>query len=213
MSVACGVFSRRPRGRQDHEKSVNRTIDLHGFRQVSARQCQRLFGRAESGQTTWWSDAANRPDHRGRGYSPPDRRAGAHPVSGKLRPLPVFSVRLTGPPGVSNSRTNPDTSFRENGRDVHFAAPWALFVSNHRVLIGGPAHPNKKGPLRDPLSLAERAGFEPAIRFHVYTLSRRAPSTTRTPLRNRSVARQGYSGVEGSPAVPRSPWAVRGTTV
>ena len=31
--------------------------------------------------------------------------------------------------------------------------------------------------------LAERAGFEPAIRFPVYTLSRRAPSTTRPPLR------------------------------
>ena len=30
--------------------------------------------------------------------------------------------------------------------------------------------------------LAERAGFEPAIQFPVYTLSRRAPSTTRTPL-------------------------------
>jgi hypothetical protein len=29
---------------------------------------------------------------------------------------------------------------------------------------------------------AERAGFEPAIPFQVYTLSRRAPSTTRTPL-------------------------------
>jgi hypothetical protein len=31
--------------------------------------------------------------------------------------------------------------------------------------------------------MAERAGFEPAIRFPVYTLSRRAPSTTRPPLR------------------------------
>src|SRR6478736_274294 len=30
--------------------------------------------------------------------------------------------------------------------------------------------------------LAEGAGFEPAIRFPVYTLSRRAPSTTRPPL-------------------------------
>ena len=29
---------------------------------------------------------------------------------------------------------------------------------------------------------AERAGFEPAIAFPLYTLSRRAPSTTRTPL-------------------------------
>jgi hypothetical protein len=32
------------------------------------------------------------------------------------------------------------------------------------------------------VDLAERAGFEPAIPFRVYTLSRRAPSTTRTPL-------------------------------
>ena len=30
--------------------------------------------------------------------------------------------------------------------------------------------------------VAEGAGFEPAIRFPVYTLSRRAPSTTRPPL-------------------------------
>ena len=31
--------------------------------------------------------------------------------------------------------------------------------------------------------VAEGAGFEPAIRFPAYTLSRRAPSTTRPPLR------------------------------
>ena len=31
--------------------------------------------------------------------------------------------------------------------------------------------------------VADRAGFEPAIRFPVYTLSRRAPSTTRPPVR------------------------------
>ena len=31
--------------------------------------------------------------------------------------------------------------------------------------------------------MAERAGFEPAVRFPVHTLSRRAPSTTRPPLR------------------------------
>src|SRR5208337_444235 len=30
--------------------------------------------------------------------------------------------------------------------------------------------------------MAEGAGFEPAIRFPAYTLSRRAPSTTRPPL-------------------------------
>src|SRR5271165_3809936 len=32
--------------------------------------------------------------------------------------------------------------------------------------------------------MAEGAGFEPAIRFPAYTLSRRAPSTTRPPLRD-----------------------------
>lgn len=39
-------------------------------------------------------------------------------------------------------------------------------------------------------NLAERAGFEPAIRLTVYTLSRRAPSTTRTPLHATSSVRQ-----------------------
>ena len=33
--------------------------------------------------------------------------------------------------------------------------------------------------------LAEGAGFEPAIRFPVYTLSKRAPSATRPPLRRK----------------------------
>ncbi len=33
-------------------------------------------------------------------------------------------------------------------------------------------------------SFAERKGFEPSMRFPAYTLSRRAPSTTRTPLFN-----------------------------
>jgi hypothetical protein len=35
-------------------------------------------------------------------------------------------------------------------------------------------------------SLAERAGFEPAIPLPVYTLSKRAPSTARPPLRVRA---------------------------
>ena len=35
--------------------------------------------------------------------------------------------------------------------------------------------------------MAEEAGFEPAIRFPVYTLSRRAPSTTRPPLHWRAI--------------------------
>ncbi len=35
--------------------------------------------------------------------------------------------------------------------------------------------------------MAERAGFEPAIPLRAYTLSKRAPSTTRTPLRVNNV--------------------------
>jgi hypothetical protein len=31
--------------------------------------------------------------------------------------------------------------------------------------------------------VAERAGFEPAVRLPLHTLSKRAPSTARTPLR------------------------------
>ena len=37
---------------------------------------------------------------------------------------------------------------------------------------------------QDASGMAEGAGFEPAIRFPVYTLSRRAPSTARPPLRD-----------------------------
>ena len=36
--------------------------------------------------------------------------------------------------------------------------------------------------------MAERKGFEPLVRFLVHTLSKRAPSTTRTSLRLESVA-------------------------
>ena len=39
--------------------------------------------------------------------------------------------------------------------------------------------------------LAEREGFEPSIRFPVYTLSKRAPSATRPPLRGRPCGRRG----------------------
>src|SRR5690606_20512118 len=38
--------------------------------------------------------------------------------------------------------------------------------------------------------VAEREGFEPSIRFPVYTRSRRAPSTTRPPLRDSDAANE-----------------------
>ena len=34
--------------------------------------------------------------------------------------------------------------------------------------------------------MAEGEGFEPSIRFPAYTLSKRAPSATRPPLRNQA---------------------------
>ena len=37
-------------------------------------------------------------------------------------------------------------------------------------------------------NMAERAGFEPAIRLPAYTLSKRAPSATRTPLQMSNLA-------------------------
>lgn len=41
--------------------------------------------------------------------------------------------------------------------------------------------------------MAEEVGFEPTIRFHVYTLSKRAPSAARTLLREdeREILSQG----------------------
>ena len=59
---------------------------------------------------------------------------------------------------------------------------------------------NNKCPLSGALLIlfAERAGFEPAIPFRVYTLSRRAPSTTRTPLQKNSVL-NAFSVGDGPP--------------
>ena len=53
-----------------------------------------------------------------------------------------------------------------------------------------------------PGVLAEGAGFEPAIRFPVYTLSRRAPSTARPPLQ-----RALHISSEGEAIAPAAPRA------
>src|SRR3712207_2720996 len=88
--------------------------------------------------------------------------------------------------------------------------------------MGQPKILNRCGALRDSLAaekffcnrdlgLAEGEGFEPSIRFPVYTRSRRAPSTTRPPLRRlRRSARHCFverseSALRTSPA--RSPLA------
>src|SRR5713101_192128 len=43
--------------------------------------------------------------------------------------------------------------------------------------------------------MAEREGFEPSIEFPLYTLSKRAPSTTRPSLRAREVLQSQYSAL------------------
>src|SRR5205823_2289761 len=59
-----------------------------------------------------------------------------------------------------------------------------ILPGKHRAV-----HPHPLGLLKHPKSLrtskalAERAGFEPALPFRVNTLSKRAPSATRPPLR------------------------------
>src|SRR5690606_6147156 len=59
----------------------------------------------------------------------------------------------------------------------HFASPTTKTLGKGPIL-GIVGHPL----LRDGV-VAEREGFEPSRRFPAYTLSRRAPSTTRPPLR------------------------------
>jgi hypothetical protein len=45
--------------------------------------------------------------------------------------------------------------------------------------------------------MAEGAGFEPARRLHAYTLSKRAPSATRPPLRCSHATPTLWKGAEG----------------
>ena len=56
--------------------------------------------------------------------------------------------------------------------------------------------------LKFRLVKAERAGFEPAIELPLYTLSRRAPSATRTPLHE---GRQKYNL---APELAESKWTL-----
>ena len=42
---------------------------------------------------------------------------------------------------------------------------------------------NCNSMILEAVELAEREGFEPSVEFPLHTLSKRAPSTTRPPLR------------------------------
>ncbi len=56
--------------------------------------------------------------------------------------------------------------------------PWLSSLVAQAYVLFGFAQAYEKSA-----EVAERAGFEPAIELPLYTLSRRAPSTTRPPLR------------------------------
>ena len=51
--------------------------------------------------------------------------------------------------------------------------------------------------------MAEREGFEPSVRFHVHTLSRRAPSTTRTSLHKMEIYNIVRRYCKANSALPR----------
>ena len=83
------------------------------------------------------------------------------------------------------------------------------FVEPTGVLTPSPSRRRNSRGLDDlnTLELAERGGFEPPKRgLDAYTLSRRAPSTTRTPLRwNRTVALRRWSWPTGCSGRPTRP--------
>jgi integrase/recombinase XerD len=54
-------------------------------------------------------------------------------------------------------------------------------------VLGKPANNNSYRVDSDELKMAERVGFEPTLEFPLNTLSKRAPSTTRPPLRDESL--------------------------
>ena len=109
--------------------------------------------------------------------------------------LSRFARRLSDPgaracrPARHDRRKRLPPTLDHGGRNIWWSGRWGADKSGHlqpraslRGLLRGITRkrPQNGCFLRH---LAEEAGFEPAIRFPVYTLSRRAPSTTRPPLR------------------------------
>ena len=60
-------------------------------------------------------------------------------------------------------------------RSAHCVRGFGALTRSH-LAIAALDHPRRR-------RMAERVGFEPTVRFPVHTLSKRAPSTTRTSLR------------------------------
>ena len=89
---------------------------------------------------------------------------------------------------VSAVRTHPATPLK-TGEIPHLASRLNGF---ERVMVA-----EREG-------LAEREGFEPSRRFPAYTLSRRAPSTTRPPLRAGASYTRADEAIKGGSAAPHA---------
>ena len=75
------------------------------------------------------------------------------------------------------------------GREREFgsrpASPSPELSARRHAVIGDSCALGRQRRMLDPIGVAEGVGFEPTIRFPVYTLSKRAPSATRPSLRKR----------------------------
>jgi hypothetical protein len=108
----------------------------------------------------------------------PDGKRRSDRVNSRHGPLAAyrcFLPDLAGFAGLPCAR--PD-----HQRDVHHPAPTRSDAAAYRS-ESARAMTRPHLAVSVPRGLAERPGFEPGVEFPPHTLSRRAPSTTRTPLR------------------------------
>ena len=108
------------------------------------------------------------------------------PMSSGLRGRPFLPPggpsRAAAAPRVTGERPRRDD--RDGDRDVGTTGRGARpDAAPRRQERAAAPQELQGGRSTAPLEMAERTGFEPAIRFPVYALSKRAPSTTRPPLR------------------------------
>src|SRR5215467_14267694 len=81
-----------------------------------------------------------------------------------------------------NSRAVRTRDLQEN-RSARVLENAAAEILQTLPKVSRPSHRPKKSLSDNDMCLAEGVGFEPTIRFPVYTLSKRAPSATRPSLR------------------------------
>jgi hypothetical protein len=141
------------------------------------------------GMGTGRAGASDTPSPASHIRSPAERapHSGAAPWRRERRPVAGGAVPL---PGPAHQSQKPHPAPPATHKAVRLSAPFGWFPAS-----SGPAcwaecwrqqETNRKSSALSVCclrSVAEREGFEPSRRFPAYTLSRRAPSTTRPPLR------------------------------